>query len=318
MIPYVLRRILALVPTWLGISLLAFTLASFSPGDPAQLILSRQQSEPVTAEQLQAFRERNGLDDPFVVQYVRWVANALVGDLGTSYRTGAPVLGELASRVPGTLQITLPAFVFTVAFAVTVGVLSALRHNTIADHSSRVVALVADSVPSFVVAYVLILLFSVGLGVLPVSGRGGWEHMVLPVLTLTFAASASLMRLTRSSLLDVLGEDYIRTAVAMGLRQRTVILDHALRNAIIPLVTVAGLLFAGFTTGVVIVETVFGWPGVGKFVVDSIFDRDYPVIQGFVVFTGTVFVLINLLVDVIHLRLDPRVRLAATGSSGGD
>lgn len=314
MIAVVSRRVLALVPTWLGISLFAFTLATLSPGDPAELILSRQQSEPVTPEQIAAFRERNGLNDPVVVQYFRWVANAATGDLGTSYRTGQPVLGELASRLPGTLQIAIPAFVLAVLLALVLGTLSALRRNSVADHGSRVLALLADSVPSFVLAYLLILVFSVRLGVLPVSGRGGWEHMVLPVLTLALATAASLMRLTRSSLLDVLGEDYMRTAKATGLRP-TAIIRYALRNASLPLVTLAGLVLAGFTTGVVIVETVFGWPGIGKFVVDSIFDQDYPVIQGFVVFTGTVFVVVNVVVDVLYLRLDPRVRLDSAGAA---
>lgn len=301
MIAVVCRRLLALVPTWLGISLVAFTLSNLSPGDPAELILNRQQSEPVTPEQIAAFRERNGLDDPFAVQYARWVADAATGDLGTSYRTGEPVLAELVSRLPGTLQITIPAFVLAVLLAVALGIVSALRRNSLADHSSRVLALLADSIPSFVLAYVLILVFSVELGVLPVSGRGGVEHMVLPVLTLALATAASLMRLTRSSLLDVLGEEYMRTARAMGLPRRTIVVRYALRNALLPLVTLAGLVLAGFTTGVVIVETVFGWPGIGKFVVDSIFDQDYPVIQGFVVFTGTVFVVVNIVVDLLYL-----------------
>ena len=309
MIGYIARRILALVPAWLGISLFAFALSSLAPGDPAELILGRRQEEPPTPAQLEAFRERYGLDDPFVVQYARWVGQALQGDLGESFRNGQPVLGELLSRFPATLQITIPAFAMAVFLALAVGVLSAVRRGSLADHGSRVTALVADSVPSFVLAYLLIIVFSVQLELLPVAGRGSWQHVVLPASTLGLAATASLMRLTRSSLLDVLGEDYIRTARAMGLSWSTVVLRHALKNALIPLVTVAALIFAGFVTGTVIVETVFGWPGIGKYVVDSIFARDYPVIQGFVVFTGTVFVILNLLVDVLYVRLDPRVRL---------
>lgn len=318
MIGYIFRRALSLVPTWLGISLFAFTLSTLSPGNPAELILGRQLDEPPTPAQLEDFEERNGLNDPFVVQYGRWVVNAATGDLGLSYRTGTPVFDELARRFPGTLQITVPAFVVSLMIALGVGILSALRHNSLVDHGSRIAALTADSVPSFVLAYLLIIVFSVNLGLLPVAGRGTPAHVVLPTLTLALATTAGLMRLTRSSMLDVLGEDYMRTAVAMGLRWRTITLRYALKNALIPVITVAGLVFAGFTTGAVIVETVFAWPGIGKFVVDSIFDHDYPVIQGFVVFTGTVFVVVNLVVDLLYVRLDPRVRLAAARGAGGD
>lgn len=308
MTSYVLRRLVSLVPTWLGISLAAFLLAGLAPGDPAQLILDRRLDQPPTELQLQQFREEKGLDDPLPVQYARFVLGLLQGELGTSFRSGEPVLGELAERVPATLQITLPAFALAVVLAVLIGVLSAVRRNSLADHTSRLAALVSDSVPTFVLAYVLIIVLSLQAGLLPVAGRGTWQHLVLPVLTLALATTASLMRLTRSSLLEVLGEEYVRTARAMGLPPRTVVFRHALRNALIPVVTVAGIVLAGFVTGTVIVETVFAWPGVGTYVVNAIFDRDYPVIQGFVMFTGTVFVLVNLAVDVVHATLDPRVR----------
>ena len=315
MTAYVIRRLASLVPVWFGISLFAFSLATLAPGDPAELILNRQLEQPATPEQLQAFRVENGLDQPFVVQYGRWSLGAVQGDLGTSFRSGSSVLSELASRLPATLQLTVPAFLVAVVLALLVGSVSAIWRNSVADHGSRITALLGDSVPSFVLAYVLIIVFSVNLGILPVAGRGTWRHFVLPSLTLGLTTTAGLMRLTRSSLLDVLGEDYVRTAEAMGLRRTTVIFRYALRNALIPVVTVAALIFAGFVTGTVIVETVFAWPGIGKFVVDSIFDRDYPVIQGFVVFTGTIFIVINLLVDILYVRLDPRVRLSGEGQS---
>ncbi len=307
---FLARRIASLVPVWLGITFVAFALANLAPGDPADLILGRELEQPPTPEQLEAFREEHGLNDPFLVQYARWTAGAATGDLGTSFRSGKPVLEELTSRLPATLQIAVPAFLVSTSLALVVGIVSAMRRNSFADHASRVTALVGDSVPSFVLAYLLIIVFSVTLGILPVAGRGTWQHFVLPSLTLGLATTASIMRLTRSSLLDVLGEDYVRTAQAMGLPRRTVIVRHALRNALIPVITVAALVFGGFATGTVIVEYVFGWPGVGRFAVDSIFDRDYPVIQGFVVFAGTVFVVVNLVVDLLYLRLDPRVRLA--------
>ena len=315
MTAYVIRRLASLVPVWFGISLFAFSLATLAPGDPAELILNRQQEQPPTPAQLAAFREKHGLDQPFVVQYGRWSVDAVRGDLGTSFRSGDPVFRELASRLPATMQLTVPAFLVAVVLALLVGSVSAIWRNSIADHGSRITALLGDSVPSFVLAYVLIIVFSVNLGILPVAGRGTWRHFVLPSLTLGLTTTAGLMRLTRSSLLDVLGEDYVRTAEAMGLRRTTVIFRYALRNALIPVVTVAALIFAGFVTGTVIVETVFAWPGIGKFVVDSIFDRDYPVIQGFVVFTGTIFIVINLLVDLLYVRLDPRVRLSGEGQS---
>lgn len=319
MTAYVARRLLSLVPTWLGIALFAFVLSSLSPGDPAELILNRQLDEPPTERQLEEFRERTGLNDPMPVQYVNWVGGLVRGDLGTSFRTGNPVLGELASRLPATLQIAIPAFLLAVAMAVVFGIVAALRRNTLADHVSRAAALFGDSLPSFVLAYLLIIVFAVTLGLVPVSGRGRGEliYYVLPVMTLALATMASLMRLTRSSMLEVLGEDYMRTARAMGLRWRTIIFRHALKNALIPVVTVAALVFAGFVTGTVIVEIVFGWPGVGKFVVDSIFARDYAIIQGFVVFTGTLYVVLNLIVDLLYVRLDPRVRLDSGGGHGG-
>ncbi len=311
MIGYLLRRVAVLVPVWLAISLFAFTLANLAPGDPAELILARQLDEPPTPEQLREFRQRVGLDDPFWVQYGRWVVGAAAGDLGESFRSGKPVLGEITARLPATLQLALPAFLVSLTMAVAVGVVSAVRRNSFADHASRFVALLVDSVPSFVLGYFLIIVLSVNLGLLPVAGRGTWAHLVLPSLTLGMAFTASLMRLTRSSLLDVLREDYLRTARAMGLPERSVILRYALKNALIPVVTWTALLFAWLVTGTVIVETVFAWPGIGKYIVDAIFDRDYAVIQGVVVFTGTVFVLINLLVDVLYVHMDPRVRLAS-------
>ena len=310
---FVLRRLLVLVPTWLGLSLFAFTLASMSPGDPAELILNRELDEPATPQQLEEFRERHGLNDPFLVQYGNFVADSLRGDLGISFRSGKPVREEIAARMGPTLQIALPAFALSVLVAVAFGVVAALRRNSLSDHLSRAAALVFESMPSFALAYLLIIVLALKLGWFPVAGKGGPEYAVLPILTLTLATMATTMRLTRSSLLDVLATPYIRTARAMGLRRRRVVLSLALRNALIPIVTVAGLILAGFVTGTVIVETVFAWPGVGQYVVDAVFARDYPVVTGFVIFTGTVFVLVNLAVDVLYTRLDPRVRFSGHG-----
>ena len=312
---FVVRRLLVLIPTWLGLSLFAFTLSSMSPGDPAELILSRELNEPATPQQLDDFREKFGLNDPFFVQYGGFVMDSLRGDLGISFRSGQPVREEISARMGSTLEIALPAFALSVLVAVGFGVAAALRRNSLSDHASRAVALLFESMPSFALAYLLIIVLSIKLGWFPVAGKGGPEYAVLPVLTLTLATMATTMRLTRSSLLDVLATPYIRTARAMGLRKRRVVLGLALRNALIPIVTVAGLILGGFVTGTVIVETVFAWPGIGKYVVDAVFARDYPVVTGFVIYTGTVFVLVNLAVDVLYTRLDPRVRFA--GRSGG-
>ncbi|HEV2108990.1 MAG TPA: ABC transporter permease, partial [Thermomicrobiales bacterium] len=254
-------------------------------------------------------REELGLDNPFPVRYAHWLGNAVTGDLGTSYRTGEPVLEALLDRFPNTLQIAVLGLGGAITLALPLGVLAAVWRNSPIDHLSRVLALLGAAMPSFWVAYLLILVFSVRLGVLPVAGRGTWQHLVLPSATLGLAASASLMRLTRSEMLEVLGQDFVRTGRAKGLGPRAVIFGHALRNALIPVMTVAGLRFAGLLGGAVIVETIFAWPGIGKFVLDAIFDRNYPVIQGFVIFMGTVFLLINLLVDLSYGLLDPRVRL---------
>jgi peptide/nickel transport system permease protein len=306
---YVLRRIVYLIPIWLGISLVAFSLTNLTPGDPARLMLTRDLGRQPTAEEVAVAREQMGLNRPFVVRYVSWLAGAVTGDLGTSFRTGEPVLGALAGRFPRTLQIAGLAIAFSLIVAVPLGTLAALFRNRTVDHFSRMVALLGACMPNFWVAYLLILLFAVRMGVLPVAGTGTWKHLILPSVSLGLVACASLMRLTRSEMLEVLGQDFIRTARAKGLGSGTVAIRHALRNAMIPVVTIAGMRFAGLLGGAVIVETIFAWPGIGKFVLDSIFDRDYPVIQGFVIFMGTVYLLVNLLVDISYAWLDPRIRL---------
>jgi len=307
---YLLRRLVYLVPVWLGISFIAFALANLTPGDPARLMLQRDLGRQPTGGEVAAAREALGLDDPFIVRYGRWLGGAVSGDLGTSYRTGEPVLGALLGRFPNTFQIATLGLLGAIALALPLGILAAVWRNSPLDHLSRALALIGAAMPSYWVAYLLILVFAVHLHLLPVAGRGTWQHLLLPSVTLGLAASASLMRLTRSEMLEVLSQDFVRTGWAKGLEPRTVIVGHALRNALLPVMTVAGMRFAGLLGGAVIVETIFAWPGIGKFVLDSIFDRDYPVIQGFVVFMGTVFLLINLMVDLGYAALDPRIRLA--------
>ena len=310
MLRFVARRLVFLIPVWIGISLVAFALATLTPGDPARLALQRELGRQPTAEETVAAREQMGLDDPAPVRYVRWVGDAVTGDLGTSYRTGTPVLESLADRFPTTLQIAGGGLLLAIFIAIPLGIVAAVYQRGPIDHLSRVLALAGASMPSYWVAYLLILLLSVRLGWLPVAGSETWKHAVMPALTLGIGGSASLMRLTRAEMLETLNQDYVRTARAKGLRSGVVMVRHALRNTLIPISTVLGMRFAGMLGGAVIVETIFAWPGIGKLVVDAIFDRDYPMIQGFVIFMGTAFLLINLLVDLGYGLIDPRIRLA--------
>lgn len=312
MAAYLAQRLAALIPVWLGISVLAFGLANLAPGDPASMILQRLYNQPPTVTAVQALREELGLNDPLPVQYGRWLIRALGGDFGRSYRTGEPVLTSLAERFPATLQIAATALLIGLVIAVPLGAIAAVRQDSLVDHLTRLLALAGASLPPFWLGYLLIMGLAVHLKLLPVSGRGTWQHLVLPALTLGLSGAAGLTRLTRSTMLEVLQEDYVRTGRAKGLSELVVVGVHALKNAMIPVVTVLGLRFGYLLGGAVIVETVFAWPGIGKHVVDAIFDRDYPTIQGFVLFTGAVFVVINLIVDLLYVWLDPRVRLGAT------
>jgi peptide/nickel transport system permease protein len=307
---FIVRRVVLLIPVWIGISLLAFLLANLTPGDPARLVLQRELGHQPNSEQVAEARERMGLNDPMPVRYVRWLGNAVTGDLGASYRNGKPVLESLAERFPTTLKIAALGLAISIAVAIPLGVLAAVFRHTLIDHFSRVFALAGAAMPSYWVAYLLILLLSVQLGLLPVAGSSTWQHMILPAVTLGIGGSASLMRVVRSEMLENLGQDYVRTARAKGLRSSNVIVRHALRNALLPVSTILGMRLAGMLGGAVIVETIFSWPGVGKLVVDAIFDRDYPMIQGFVIFMGTVTLLINLVVDIGYGLIDPRVKMS--------
>lgn len=304
----ILRRFANLLPVWLGISALAFALGTLAPGDPAEMLLQRRTGEPPTQQAVAQMRHQLGLDAPLPVRYLHWLGAALRGDLGTSLRSGSPVSSDLADRFPATLELSLAALLLGACIALPLGICAARWRNSILGHGARVFAIVGASLPSFFSGYVLILIFAVGLRVLPVAGRGGPAHLVLPAITLALGFAAALTRLTRAALLEELGEDYVRTARAKGLSERVVLLRHALRIALVPVVTFAATRFGHLLAGAAIVETVFGWPGIGKHIVDSIYDRDYPAIQGFVLFMGTVFVLLNLAVDLSYRALDPRVR----------
>jgi peptide/nickel transport system permease protein len=305
---YLLQRLVWLVLVLVGASLLTFTLGAIAPGDPAQIILQNRTGQPPTESQIDAARQDLGLDRPLPAQYVSWLAKAAHGDLGRSWATGEQVAQALVDRIPATAFLAVVAAVFTVLIALPVGVLAAYRRNALTDHVSRVGALIGASIPNYFLAYVLILVFGVMLQALPVFGADSPAHVVLPALALALGVSATLTRLTRSSMLEVLREPYMKVGKSKGLRPVTLLFRDALRNALIPIVTAGALTFAGLLNGVFIIEWVFAWPGLGKLAVDAIHARDYPLLQGFVLFTGTIYVLFNFATDIAYGWLDPRIR----------
>lgn len=312
---YVLRRCLLVIPTLLGVSFLGFALVNLAPGNPAEQFVRRATDRPATPAEIQQVTRQLGLDRPIVVQFVLWIGHAARGDLGVSYSTREPVSRELARRIPNTLEIAVPAALLALAIALPLGSFAAVRRNHLSDQILRLASLAGASMPSFWLALLLILLFAVRLSLVPVAGRGGIDTFVLPVVTLALEPAAVLARFTRSTMLETLGEDYVRTAQAKGLSQRTVVIRHALRNALIPVVTYFGSRLGYLITAAVIVETIFVWPGIGRLTVDAVGQRDYPMVQGVVVFAGASFALINLLVDISYRYLDPRIRLGS-GSAG--
>ncbi|RDI94981.1 ABC transporter permease [Meiothermus sp. QL-1] len=301
---YIVRRLLAVLPTLLGVLLAVFLMVRLAPGDPAQLLAG----EFATPEALAEIRQRFGLDQPWHVQLGLYLAKVVQGDLGESVRTRKPVAYELSTYFPNTLQLTLGAMTVALLVGIPAGILAAIRPGTVFDLVAMLGALVGVSMPVFWFGLMAILIFAVQLGWFPVAGTGSLWHLVLPAVTLSTGTTAILARMTRSAMLEVLSQDYIRTARAKGLAGRVVIFKHALRNALIPVVTVAGLQFGTLLEGAVITETVFAWPGIGQLLVGSILARDYPVVQGAVLLIAVAFILINLVVDLLYGAIDPRIR----------
>jgi peptide/nickel transport system permease protein len=295
-----------LIPVLFGISIFVFLLMYFTPGDPAVLMLG----EGAPPEQLEALREAMGLNDPFYVQYYRWLRNAVRGDLGRSLRSKKLVTEEILDRLPATTELAVAAVAFAVIVGVPVGILSATKPNSWFDNLAMVAALTGVGMPVFWQGIMLILIFSVHLRWLPSSGRmGGLEYLILPAITLGTASTASIARLTRSAMLEVLQQDYIRTARSKGLPRRMVTFRHALRNALIPVVTMIGLQFGGLMSGAVLTETIFAWPGIGRMIVDAINNKDFPLVQGTIMTFALMYALVNLIIDVTYALLDPRLRL---------
>lgn len=305
MIVYILKRLLASLPVIIGISMLVFFSLYLIPGDPLTAVLGDAVVSQAQAAQL---REQYGFNDPLPVQYLRFAGRALQGDLGRSLQYKRPVLDEIRTQLPATIQLTLASMLIAVVVGMSLGILAALRPHSWLDSLSMAVALVGVSFPSFWVGLMMLLVFSLMLGWLPATGTEGWQRLVMPATTLGLGAAAIIARLTRSSMLETLRQGYITTARAKGLAAPQVLLRHALRNAVIPVLTIVGLQFGNLLAGAVVVETVFSRQGVGRLLVAAILGRDFPLVQGLVLFVATVYVLINLVVDVSYAVVDPRIR----------
>jgi peptide/nickel transport system permease protein len=331
MLAYIIRRVLILVPTLLGVSVIVFLMLHITPGDPAELLLG----ERATEASLQAMREHLGLNKPLHVQYGLFLERLLQGDLGETIWTRQQVWTEVKQRFPATIELSVAAMMISCFFGMLFGIISATKQYSLFDYVSMLGALIGVSMPIFWLGLVLMLIFSLHLGWLPVSGRltigvdldtitnfylldavltRNWAalrdavwHLILPAVTLSTIPLAIVARMTRSSMLDVLRQDYIKTAKAKGLSQRMVIFKHALRNALIPVVTTIGLQFGILLGGAILTETIFAWPGVGKWMYDAVSQRDYMVIQGGTLFIATIFVVINLVVDLLYAVINPRI-----------
>lgn len=325
MTKYLVRRLLQLVPVLIGISILVFLLVHLSPGDPVMLLLG----EEATPEDYQRLMRVYGFDRPLRVQYFAWVTNALQGDFGVSIRQGVPVTTLLFERMGATLELAVVSVLIAVTLGVPLGVLAAVKRQTVLDYGSMVIALVGVSMPGFWLGLVFLSYIAINIGFFPMFGRGGsvfvgiWNlitkfdasllregirYILLPAISIGTAMMAIITRLTRSSLLEVLGKDYIRTARAKGVNQKRVVFKHGLRNALLPVITIVGIQFGAMLGGAVVTETVFAWPGVGRLIVNAISQRDFPIVQGGVLMMAIVFTMVNLMVDVSYAVLNPRIR----------
>jgi peptide/nickel transport system permease protein len=311
MLRYIVRRVILTIPVCLGITVLVFLLIHLVPGDPVRVMLGLQADQQKIAQ----IREQLGLNRPLPIQYADWLGRLLRGDLGKSYLTGEPVGGAIVQRLPATLTLTVAAFLISLLIAMPAGIISAVRPYTRTDYATMVFTQLGVAIPDFWLGIMLILVFALYLRWLPPSGYvplrddpwGWFQHLILPAFTVGVINAAILTRFLRSSMLEIMHQDYVRTARAKGVTERRVVTVHALKNALIPTVTVLGLQFAFLLGGVVIVEFIFAWPGVGRLALDAIQRRDYPMVQGAVLAVTLTFVLINLLVDILYTYLDPRI-----------
>jgi peptide/nickel transport system permease protein len=301
---FIARRLLLTVPVLLGVATLVFSLIHLVPGDPVEAMLGESASRQDVAN----LRQQLGLDRPLYVQYGAFLRGAVIGDLGRSLRTGQRVTAAIAERMPATVELAMAAMLFAIVVAVPLGIVAAVRSGTAIDHGATTLALIGISIPGFWLGPVLAIVFAVELGWLPVSGRGTPAHLVLPAITLGAPLAAVLARMTRASVLEELHEQYVLAARARGVSRTRAVLRHAFRNSLIPIVTVLGLQVGAVLTGAVITETIFAWPGVGRLLIQSITFRDYPLVQGCILFIAVAYVGMNLLTDVVYGLLDPRIR----------
>lgn len=304
MLRYFVRRVLLAVPVLLGVATLVFSLIHLVPGDPAQAMLGDGASPQDIAE----LRRNLGLDRPLVQQYGAFLRRALTGDLGTSFRTGQPVTTMIVERLPATAELAVAAMLVAVVVAIPLGVVAAVWRGTAIDYGAMTFALAGVSIPNFWLGPLLAIVFAVELGWMPVSGRGTPAHLVLPAISLGLALAAILARMTRASLLEELNELYVRAARARGVSNASAITRHALRNSLVPLLTIIALQFGAVLTGAVITETIFAWPGIGRLLIQSIGFRDYPMVQGCILLIAVTYVTVNLLTDLMYGVLDPRIR----------
>lgn len=301
---YLLRRLALTIPVLIGVLTLVFALIHLIPGDPVQAMLG----ETAAPRDVEELRHRLGLDAPLTTQYVQFMRGVARGDLGRSLRTGQPVVASIAERMPATIELALAAVALALVIAIPLGVIAAVKRGTWADHGAMAAALAGVSIPGFWLGPLLALFFAVELGWLPVSGRGTWAHLVLPAVSLGAGLAAVLARISRTTLLEELSQPYVHAVRAKGASPLRVVVRHALRNSLIPVVTVLGLQFGAVLTGTVVTETVFAWPGIGRLLVQSIGFRDYPMVQGCILFIAVTYVTVNLVTDLAYGALDPRIR----------
>lgn len=315
MVKYLQRRLVTLIPVLLGVSFAVFMMLHFLPGDPVMMMLTEHRGgaaptvvSGITQEMYENMRRELGLDRPLLIQFGSFVWGVVRGDLGRSFRTGRPVLTILMNNLPHTLWLAFVSLGFALLLGLAFGIIAAVKRDTWLDGASMTVAMMGVSMPNFWLGIMLLLIFALHLNLLPALSRSGdWRSIILPAITLGFSASAIIARLVRSSLIEALNQDYIRTARAKGLSNLIVITKHALRNSLIPVLTIAGLQFGSLLSGSVVVEVVFGRPGIGQILITGIFERDFPVVQGLVLFVAICYVFMNFLVDLVYAWLDPRI-----------
>lgn len=304
MIRYIVRRLLMMIPVLIGVIIIVFTIMHMTPGDPARMLLG----EGASPEAVESLRKEMGLNDPYIVQLFNYIKGVAQGDFGKSYSSGRPVIQELLERFPTTVKLAVLSVSISVMIGLSMGIISATRQYSIFDKIATSIALLGVSMPTFWAGLMAVIVFSVWLGWLPASGSYGWQYWIMPSFVLGFHSAASIMRMTRSSMLEVVRQDYIRTARAKGQKETVVIVVHALRNALMPVITVIGMQFGALLGGSILIESVFAIPGLGKFIIDSIKTRNNPVVQGGVLMLALSFSLVNLFVDIIYGYIDPRIK----------